>query len=200
MIYNWGDVSGNGGSKTEFVDMNYVANWLHKGPATFDQIDIAFETRTPDPAFNRNHRIYQTGNLINDLNTGWDMFTNAYTKMDDPFKMASVQTDGVLVARGRVLADAGATLPKRDSIDKRIVNQVINLEGDIIDSQTEVGGWPVLSSTPAPNDTDHDGMPDSWERRYGLDESDPSDGAQDLDGDGYTNLEEYLNRLVYLAL
>jgi hypothetical protein len=36
-------------------------------------------------------------------------------------------------------------------------------------------------------------MPDEWEKKYGLDPNDPSDAAKDLDGDGYTNLEEYLN-------
>jgi hypothetical protein len=36
-------------------------------------------------------------------------------------------------------------------------------------------------------------MPDTWERRHGLDETDPADGIRDSDEDGYTNLEEYLN-------
>ena len=41
-------------------------------------------------------------------------------------------------------------------------------------------------------DTDGDGMPDEWERKYGLNPFDPSDATQDMDGDGFTNLEEYL--------
>lgn len=41
------------------------------------------------------------------------------------------------------------------------------------------------------NDTDNDGMPDWWEEKYGLNPEDPSDANQDLDGDGYTNLQEY---------
>ncbi len=41
-------------------------------------------------------------------------------------------------------------------------------------------------------DTDGDGMPDVWEREYGLNPNDPSDAALDADGDGYTNLQEYL--------
>jgi pectate lyase len=44
-----------------------------------------------------------------------------------------------------------------------------------------------------PEDSDGDGMPDEWEIRYGLNPDDPSDGPLDKDGDGYTNLEEYLN-------
>jgi hypothetical protein len=66
-------------------------------------------------------------------------------------------------------------------------------KGSIIDSQEQVGGWPALKSTAAPVDTDHDGMPDSWEHRFGLNPGDPADGATDNNKDGYTNLEEYLN-------
>jgi len=41
------------------------------------------------------------------------------------------------------------------------------------------------------NDMDDDGMPDSWEKKHGLNPKDPSDAKKDADGDGYTNLEEY---------
>ena len=50
-----------------------------------------------------------------------------------------------------------------------------------------------MASAPAPADTDHDGMPDKWEIENGLNPQDASDGSRDKDGDGYTNLEEYLN-------
>ena len=40
-------------------------------------------------------------------------------------------------------------------------------------------------------DTDGDGIPDQVELDWGLDPQDPADAAQDLDGDGFTNLEEY---------
>ncbi|MFW9944644.1 MAG: hypothetical protein ACFFB7_06570, partial [Candidatus Sifarchaeia archaeon] len=45
-------------------------------------------------------------------------------------------------------------------------------------------------SGPAPGDDD--GMPDSWEMLYGLNMNDPDDAMEDKDGDGLTNLEEYL--------
>ena len=41
-------------------------------------------------------------------------------------------------------------------------------------------------------DKDGDGLPDSWEKLYGLNETDPSDAAADPDHDGLTNLQEYL--------
>ena len=53
----------------------------------------------------------------------------------------------------------------------------------------------VARSLPSPADTDHDGMPDAWEKAHGLDPHDPADRNGDRDGDGYTNLEEYLNSL-----
>ena len=65
----------------------------------------------------------------------------------------------------------------------------------MIDSQKEVGGWPKLASKPAPKDTDQDGMPDEWEAAHRLNPNDAADRNGDANGDGYTNLEEYLNSL-----
>jgi hypothetical protein len=42
-------------------------------------------------------------------------------------------------------------------------------------------------------------MPDAWEKEHGLNPNDPSDHSQDRDGDGYTNLEEYLNSVADFA-
>jgi len=96
-----------------------------------------------------------------------------------------------------VLAEAGATLPTRDPVDTRIVTMVRTgrpVDGDgIIDTPSDVGGWPRYESAPAPADGDHDGMPDAWERKFRLEPDDPSDSASDADGDGYTNVEECLN-------
>jgi len=59
-----------------------------------------------------------------------------------------------------------------------------------------VSRWPELVSLPPPVDSDHDGLPDAWEKKHGLDPADPSDASGDLDCDGYTNVEEWLNELV----
>lgn len=64
----------------------------------------------------------------------------------------------------------------------------------IIDSQQDVGGWPELKSAAAPADSDHDGMPDAWEREHGLDPANPAD-RNGLGSNGYTNLENYLNSI-----
>lgn len=96
-----------------------------------------------------------------------------------------------------VLDSAGATLPKRDPIDARIINTVRTGKptygNGIINTPSDVGGWPEYKSTPAPADSDHDGMPDAWEKKFGLNGNDPSDGPKDADDDGYTNVEEWFN-------
>jgi len=65
--------------------------------------------------------------------------------------------------------------------------------GKLIDSQSQVGGWPRLRSAPAPQDTDGDGMPDAWEVMRSLDQRDSTDRNGDDDGNGFTNLEEYMH-------
>ena len=90
-----------------------------------------------------------------------------------------------------------SSLPVRDPVDERIIHEVRRgsptFGNGIIRTPGEVGGWPQYASIPAPVDVDNDGMPDAWERRHGLDPTDPADYVDDPDGDGYLNIEEYLN-------
>jgi hypothetical protein len=81
-------------------------------------------------------------------------------------------------------------------VDERVIADVRDRTGRLLDSQDEVGGWPILRTRGVRRDSDQDGMPDMWERAYGLDPEDPADGSEDRDDDGYTNLEEYINSLV----
>jgi hypothetical protein len=99
-----------------------------------------------------------------------------------------------VVTTERVLARAGAW--PRDAVDARVVEGARRGEGRIIDSQADVGGWPELASGVPWIDADGDGMPDDWERARGLDPTDPGDGPRDRDGDGFTNLEDWLNSLI----
>lgn len=93
-----------------------------------------------------------------------------------------------------VLADVGASRV-RDAVDLRVLAGVADRSGRIIDSPAQVGGWPDLDSGVPWIDGDGDGMPDDWERAHGLNPADPADGPADRDGDGFTNLEDWLNSL-----
>lgn len=119
----------------------------------------------------------------------------------------NVKTQTAELAYQKVLNFAGASL-KRDAVDERILKDVKEKtytangsSGDqysrfgIIDSQADVGGWPVLSTLPAPVDTDKDGMPDTWETEKKLDPKTANAGGYDL-STGYTNIEVYINSLV----
>ena len=66
-------------------------------------------------------------------------------------------------------------------------------ETGILETPADVGGWPEYKAAAIPADTDKDGMPDEWETKHGLNPKNAADAAEDADGDGYTNVEEYLN-------
>jgi hypothetical protein len=135
-------------------------------------------------------------------------------KLNKPWEAMPINQQTAEEAFQAVLKNAGSVLPKRDAVDARITNEALTgiatFEGatykkqhkvadiskktGIIDTQEDVGGWPELKSTPAPVDTDHDGMPDAWEKKNKLNPKDPSDGNK-LAADGYTMLENYLNTI-----
>ena len=112
-----------------------------------------------------------------------------------------------------VLAKAGCSF-KRDAIDERIVGEVRNgtstyhgsrtpkdsrtgtSENGMIDTPSDVGGWPDYTVGESPVDTDGDGMPDEWEKKYGLNPNLLADARQQTLVKGYTNLELCLSDLV----
>ncbi|WP_159587185.1 pectate lyase [Chelativorans xinjiangense] len=113
-----------------------------------------------------------------------------------PFTTLGVRAGPAHAAYDDVLVGGGATRPARDAVDLRIVGAVRTRTGALLESNPEkVGGWPELVSASPPADADRDGMADAWERSVGLDPGDPGDGQLDRDGDGWTNLEEYLHEL-----
>lgn len=107
---------------------------------------------------------------------------------------AEAASETAAEAEARVLAHVGAGRV-RDAVDARIIAGVRARTGRIIDSQSEVGGWPELDAGSPWIDGDGDGMPDDWEAAQGLDPADAADGAADRNGDGFTNLEDWLNSL-----
>ncbi len=93
-----------------------------------------------------------------------------------------------------VLAFAGAMKPTRDSADNRLISDMQQCKGRIIDDPSQVGGWPALAGPQPPADEDRDGIADSWEIAHGLSPTDPQDNAR-VGADGYTPLERYLGEL-----
>ena len=114
-------------------------------------------------------------------------------RLREPTAAPRVTTEPATRAYESVLSFAGCSRPVRDVVDARIMQEVRARTGHIIDSQEDVGGYPDYASATPPADTDHDAMPDSWEKRHGFNPNDASDGPKDRDGDGYTNVEEFLN-------
>ncbi len=127
----------------------------------------------------------------NYLRTSWEQVGASTEFATDG---ATPRTDTAPQAYERVLRSAGASR-LRDAADARLVAGVRDRTHRLIDSQAQVGGWPVLRSEPAPLDTDRDGMPDAWEIERKLDPANAADRNDDQDRDGFTNLEAYLNGL-----
>ena len=109
-----------------------------------------------------------------------------------PVAVPTVKTQSAEDVVHSVIMNSGATLPKRDAVDDRVMRNVTAGKGKLINSQKDVGGWPELKSVEPPADEDKDGMPDAWETKHGI-APDERYGSGDNDGDGYTNIEEYLN-------
>jgi hypothetical protein len=206
VIYNWGSLPT---ACAGFGRCNIVANFYKPGVNTHypDKREIVRMQGITPLAGTPGRSLYVVNNVGPSCPNGcaddWaggmisdvDGTLGNNNRSDTRHPAPLVTTMSATEAFNQVLANAGATLPTRDAVDTRVVNDVYNGTGRIIDHPDEVGGWPMLLSGVAPVDTDHDGMPDQWEMQHGFDQSDPADAQQDANGDGYTNLEEYLNSL-----
>ena len=83
--------------------------------------------------------------------------------------LSNVRIHSVADGKDAVLHWAGAILPSRDIADLRVVRDVKELTGRIVDTPTQVGGYPDYPTGIAAIDTDNDGMPDEWEKAHGID-------------------------------
>ena len=216
VVYNWGFNSAYGGERGT---INMVANYYKYGPAT--KSGVRFRIVEPSDGAGKWYveENYVTGSPVITANNWAGGVQGSYraeslVRAYEPHPYIPITQHSAEEAFQRVLEYAGATLPRRDPVDARIIQDVINgtaaYEGSayekansvpdpsllcgIIDSQKEVGGWPELFSLPAPADGDHDGMPDYWENANGLNPADPADRNL-LNDEGYTRLEVYLNSL-----
>ena len=205
VVYNWRDRTTDGGCR----ELNFVGNYYRPGPAT-----KTFTLMKPDPGDpERGMRAFMEGNVIEgkaELDAdNWKAYVGpaegmAKVKADKPIFEPFVKTHSAKGAYASVIADVGATRPKQDSIDTRIIGEVQKRENTytgskgklpgIIDTPKDAGGWPEYKTADAPLDADRDGIPDDWEKVNGLDFRNAAD-ATAYRADGYTNLEHYLNAL-----
>ncbi len=214
VIYDWG---GNNVYAGEGGTYNIVNNYYKHGPSTSrNALNKIVNPYRKLPSI-RYGKFYVSGNFIDsspevskDNWLGVVMHEGTKkdameAKLEQPFPFAAVNTSSAKQACDAVLANAGATLPARDTLDERIVNDVKNRGGRMVDVQggyphgtayeLTITAWPALKSLPAPVDSDQDGMPDKWEAENHLNSSDSGDANMfTLDKD-YTNLEVYINSL-----
>ena len=203
VVYDWGSLV------TEVVNdfpvsVNIVGNWYKSGPSSKTPFEILINPpRNTSPAklyVARNVKDGETAAPRDDwsrVHYGWkSLSVPEGFRAAERFDTTPITTMDAQEAMEVVLATAGATAPRRDAIDRRIVADVKSGTGSVIDSPDAVGGYPPYERGVAPVDSDGDGIPDEWERRAGLDPNNPADANADRIGDGYTNLERYLQSLM----
>ncbi|MFD0988730.1 T9SS type A sorting domain-containing protein [Mariniflexile jejuense] len=218
VLYNWG---GNSGYAGEGGRYDMVNNYYKPGPATKSGVSSRIFSPNADDGSNAQPAgtwgtFYVSGNYMNGnatvTNDNWvGIHPNPSTKSkselksDTEFNAGSTKTSTAAVAYDKVLNYVGASLV-RDAVDARIVNETqtgtYTFTGSngstngLIDTQSDVGGWPIYNSTTAPTDTDNDGMPDDWEASKGLNSNNAADGITYTLDPKYTNVEVYINSLV----
>ncbi|HWA26813.1 MAG TPA: hypothetical protein VG734_14235 [Lacunisphaera sp.] len=214
VVYNWRHRTTDGGAH----EVNFVNNYYKPGPAS-----IYFTAlKAQYGGFPGTQQYYVVGNVMpGHFSAGEPELARTATTerggrlpqdyrswVDAPFFDPHVRTQTADEAYADVLANVGCNFPALDPHDQRVISETragtTTFKGShtgypgLPDSQEDVGGWDKYPEVhrPAGWDTDHDGMPDAWETAHGLDPRDAQDGAADRNGDGYTNLEDYLNSLV----
>ncbi|GAB3996956.1 thrombospondin type 3 repeat-containing protein [Spirosoma daeguense] len=238
VIFNWVHRSIDGGDYTAMY--NIINNYFKPGPLTPKDSPLAYRILKPESGRSKlPYRVYGRAFVAGNIMEGNEKVTKdnwaggvqvedladagqytANIKWKEPLPMPKMTILPAKQAYDFVLANAGATLPKRDPVDTRVIEQVRtgkitykegvklpetqfkhrrlpidSYKNGIITDPIQVGGYPDYKGTPYV-DSDKDGMPDAWETKNGLNPKDASDASQDKNKDGYTNIEDYLNSVV----
>jgi pectate lyase len=242
VVFNWRHRTMDGGGG--MIKINVINNYYKPGPGT-PKTHMAYRLVKPETNRDGGHgRVYASGNVVHGnaevTADNWaggvqlevdDRVTTspevlAGLRANEPFQHAPLPIQSAEKAYEFVLANAGATLPRRDAVDERIIKGVRTgvippqkiadgsvelaklygyaqrwtdvlaegVEKGFITNPAEVGGYPDYKGTPY-KDSDGDGLPDDWEKKHGLNPNDSADATTDLNGDGYTNIEDFINGL-----
>lgn len=218
VIYDWREIATEISPGDRIMQTNLVANCYLPGRSSnrdireaiyhtgdvgryiVDATELLSAAGRPELFVQGNHSPHRPSASTNDwaiVGNGWDGTMAPETfRVTQRFPAPLVPLVDAKDACTLVLDGGGATKPRRDAVDARVVDQVRNGTGRIIDKPEDVGGFPTMNTAEPPPDGDHDGMPDTWELQEGLDPNDPADASLDADSDGYTNVEHYLHSLV----
>jgi pectate lyase len=183
-----------GGAGKEPVNM--VANYYKAGPATESSASNMIASPNGGVWYVADNYVHGHPEVTDDNWLGMD----GGTKLDKPWPAMPINQHTAEEAYLAVLDHVGCSFPSRDEVDARIIDEVRTGtatygENGIINSPSEVGGWPELATGTPYTDSDHDGMADDWETANGLNPNDASD-RNDIGNGGYTNLELFINGLV----
>ncbi|WP_428304340.1 DNRLRE domain-containing protein [Lacipirellula sp.] len=179
------------------LHLNYVNNYGIDGPSTTATTLFEPDSSTTSIHFSGNYRdADKDGRLDGSAASGTALVNGSYTssgsRFSDGGNLPAVTTDTATAAYVQVVSRAGASRV-RDAVDRRIIKNVFDQTGAIIDHQSQVGGYPALASGIAPTDTNSDGVPDSYALAQGYTIS--QDIHNTVAGNGYTHLQNYLTSL-----
>lgn len=208
VIYNWKDSASQGNPRS----LNLIKNFYIKGPMTTRSATwFVWLPRAEEGGTLRAGSVFESGNMTEGFTTGRSGPNNVYASAAfTPYSI--VAEDSPQDSYNKIVNNAGANrqvsgadgtiVMDRDSVDQRIINNLVTRTGAFLNGvdANGVGGfssisWPnLLAGTPAA-DGDSDGMPDAWENLYfgSTSRGSSTDSRGDFDADGFTDLEEYLN-------
>ncbi|MGC4092951.1 MAG: hypothetical protein QM756_34710 [Polyangiaceae bacterium] len=209
VVYNWDGRTTDGGAH----EVNFVSNYYKPGKASsiFTALNAQYDN------FPGTQQYFMSGNVMpgyfdeNSQDKGRTVSGtpgNYATWVTKAWFPSYATTHSALDAYKTVLSDVGMTQPVLDDHDVRVVKETLNgtttYKGSVSgiaglpDSETDVGGYESYpnGTREATWDGDADGLPNWWENLFKLNVSsakgDFSDANIDTDGDGYTQLDEYL--------
>lgn len=201
VIYNWGHNSGYGGERGA-GNTNIVGNYYKPGPNTLEKCNTRiFDIDGSISKYYVNGNTMTSSAEVTADNTLGMYDGNSAYYLNAPVELKNDYTpESADAAFSNVMNSVGDSL-HRDAHDSRLIQDVINGTGRMLNDEFEMGGILKVNSTAvAPADSDGDGMPDEWEDAMGLNKNDPSDAGLIVNDEsksynGYSNIEVYVNSL-----